>query len=230
MKKIILCGYNWSGCKALELLLRKKYKVFVFTHQSKYFESDLEKFCKNRKINYSLKKISKRVLPFKPDLIISVSYRYRIPSDVLSLSRFKPFNLHPSLLPKYRGCSSLTWAMVNGEKKCGFTYHYMDSNFDTGNIIFQKSMNIKSYDLQVTLFYRVMFMSLRYFNQVLSLVFSNTKGRKQKGRGSYYPRGAPYKGILNKNWSKERKHNFIKAMIFPPRALAKYKAKSIYKY
>jgi methionyl-tRNA formyltransferase len=230
MKKIVLCGYGWAGCEALDLLLKKNYKVFVFTHKCKYFESDLEKFCKNKKINYSLKKISKKILPFKPDLIISVSYRYRITDNVLSFSRFQPFNLHPSLLPKYRGCSSLTWAMVNGEKKCGFTFHYMDSNFDTGNIIFQKSVNIKSYDLQLTLFYRVMFQSMRYFERVLRLVFNNVKGRKQIGKGSYYARGAPYKGIISKNWSREKKKNFIKAMIFPPRPLAKYKGKSVIKY
>lgn len=227
MKKIILCGYNWSGCKALELLLKKKYKVFVFTHTSEYFESDLQDFCKNKKINYSLKKISKKNLPFKPDLIISISYKYKIPSDVLSFSRYKGFNLHPSLLPKYRGCSSLTWAMVNREKKCGFTYHYMDANFDTGNIILQKSINIENYDLQVTLFYRVMFESLQYFEKALKLALNNKKGKKQKGKKSYYKRGAPYNGEINSSWSSIKKKAFVKAMIFPPRRLAKYKKKFI---
>jgi methionyl-tRNA formyltransferase len=229
MKKIILCGYNWSGCKALELLLKKKYKVFVFTHTSKYFESDLEYFCKNKKINHSLEKISKKNLPFKPDLIISISYRYKIPGDVLSFSKYKGFNLHPSLLPKYRGCSSLTWAMLNGEKKCGFTYHYMDENFDTGNIIFQKSINIENYDLQITLFYRVMFESLKYFEKALKLALNNKKGKKQKGKKSYYKRGAPHNGEINPNWSRIKKESFIKAMIFPPRPLAKYKSKFIKK-
>ena len=49
-----------------------------------------------------------------------------------------------SLLPKYKGCSSITWAMVNGEKRCGFTYHYMNEKYDDGKIILQKSIKIKN--------------------------------------------------------------------------------------
>ena len=224
-KKIILCGYNWAGCSALEFLLKKKFEIFVFTHKSNYFDSDLAAFCKKKKINYSLKKISKRNLPFKPDLIASIYYRFKIPEDVLNLSKYKPFNLHPSLLPKYRGCSSLTWAMVNNEKKVGFSYHYMKKNFDSGNIIFKKEIDLKKYDLQSTLYYRVMFESLTYFGKVLNLVLKKSIGKKQKGISTYYSRGAPYDGVINKNWSNNKKENFIKAMIFPPRKCAKYKKK-----
>ena len=49
MKKIILCGYNWSGCKALEILIKNKFKVYVFTHKSKYYESNLIDYCKKKK-------------------------------------------------------------------------------------------------------------------------------------------------------------------------------------
>ena len=77
----------------------------------------MEEYCKDKKVRFSLKKISKSNLPFIPDLIISISYKYKIPDNVISISKFKPFNLHPSILPKYRGCSSITWAMVNGEKE-----------------------------------------------------------------------------------------------------------------
>jgi len=226
-KKIILCGYNWSGCRTLEYLLKKKYQIYVYTHKSNFFEADLIAYCKKNKIKYSLEKISKINLPFKPDLIISIFYRFKIPEDVLMLSKFKPFNLHPSLLPKYRGCSSITWAMVNNEKNSGFSYHYMEKNIDTGNIILQKKVEIKKYDIQSTLYYRVMFESLNCFPKVLKLVFKKIKGKKQIGVSSYYGRGAPYNGIISTNWSSIKKENFIKAMIFPPRKLAKYKNKFI---
>ena len=222
-KKIILCGYNWVGCRALEYLLKKKYKIFVYTHKSNFFESDLVSYCKKKKINFTTEKICKSNMPFKPDLIISIFYKFKIPIEALNLSKFKPFNLHPSLLPKYRGCSSLTWAMVNNEKNTGFSFHYMDQNFDTGNIILQKKINIKPYDLQSTLYYRVMFESIKSFEEALKLVLKKFIGIKQKGTGLYYKRGAPHDGIIKKNWSNKKKENFIKAMIFPPRKLAKYK-------
>ncbi len=230
MKKIILCGYNWSGCEALEFLIKKKYHIFVYTHISKYFEPDLIKFCQKRKISYTTKKISKKNIPFKPDLIISISYKYKIPTNVLSLSKFKPFNLHPSLLPKYKGCSSIAWAIVNGEKKCGFTYHYMNEKYDDGKIILQKSIEIKKFDLQSTLYYRVMFNSLLYFDEVLKKVFKNYPGKKQKGKSSYFKRGAPFDGILKSEWKGVKKENFVKAMIFPPLPLARLNKKFIKKY
>lgn len=224
---IILCAYNWSGCEALRLLKEKKNNIYVYTHKSNYFEPDLEDYCKINKVNYSLKKISTKNLPFKPDLIISISYKFKISHDVLSISRFKPFNLHPSLLPKYKGCSSIPWAIINNEKYAGFSYHYMNKDFDSGNIILQKKVIINKFDLQTTLYYRVMFESLKFFNQALNLVKKKNLGKKQISRGTYYKRGAPYAGKLNKKWSTNKKKQFIRAMIFPPRPLAKFKNKSI---
>lgn len=225
--KIILCAYNWSGCKAVDILNQKKNKIFVYTHKPKYYESSLVDYCKKKKIPFSLNKIKKKLLPFIPDLIISISYKYKIPSDVLSYSKLKPFNLHPSLLPKYKGCSSVTWAMVNGEKFTGFTYHYMNDKFDDGNIILQRKIIINDFDLQNTLYFRVMFESLKYLQKVITLVKQAYNGRRQKGKSCYYGRGAPYNGIIKKNWSKNKKIRFIKAMINPPRALAIYNGKKI---
>ncbi len=230
MKKVILCGFNWSGCEALEILLKKKYHVFVYTHVPKYFEPDIIRICKKNKISFTTKKITSKNIPFKPDLIISISYKYKIPKNILSLSRFKPFNLHPSLLPRYRGCSSIAWAIANGEKMCGFTYHYMNEKYDDGKIILQKSIEIKKFDLQSTLYYRVMFNSLIYFEQVLKKVFKNYPGKKQKGKSTYFKRGAPYDGILNSKWKGIKKENFIKAMIFPPLPLARFNKKFVKKY
>ena len=45
-KKIILCGYNWAGCKALEMLLERNYEVFVYTHESPWYINDLIEFCR----------------------------------------------------------------------------------------------------------------------------------------------------------------------------------------
>ena len=76
----------------------------------------------------------------------------------------------------------------------------MNEKYDDGNIILQKSLEIKKFDLQSTLYYRVMFTSLLYFDEVLKKVFNKYPGRKQKGKSTYFKRGAPYDGILNNGW------------------------------
>ena len=207
--KIILCGYNWSGCEALRYLVQRKHNIFVFTHKSKYFESNMAEYCKRYKIQYSFNKISLSNLPFKPDLIISISYKFKIPNNVLETSKYKPFNLHPSLLPKYKGCSSIPWVIINNEEHTGYTYHYMNSEYDSGNIILQKKIKIHKFDIQSTLYYRVMFDSLTRLSEVIKLVKKGYMGKKQKGKGKYFSRGAPFEGKIKKGWSKEKKNRFI---------------------
>lgn len=218
--KVILCGYHWIGCKVLEFLINQGHEVFVYTHQSPFHIPSLELFCEKRKINYSLDNISDSRLPFKPDIICSVYYRNIIKSHVIESCGGKIFNLHPALLPKYRGCSSLTWAMINGEKEVGFTYHYIDNGCDTGNIILQKKIMIEEFDNQLTLFNRVMFQSFEYFNEAFKLVVENYSGEKQLGEVSFYKRGCPYSGEINPDWDDKKIERFIRAMYFPPYPLA----------
>ncbi len=221
MKNIILCGYNWSACKALELLLERRYNIYVYTHKSEWYINDLESFCIRKKIPYSLEKISISNLPFKPDLICSIYYRNIISKDIIDHVSKNIINLHPSLLPNYRGCSSLTWALINGEKEVGFTYHFIDQEVDTGNIIIQKKEKVYDFDTQQSLYYRVMFNGLNYFYEAIDLVFSGYKGKPQEGETSFYKRGCPHKGELNKSWPLDYKERFIRAMINPPLPRAK---------
>ena len=152
---VILCGYHWTGCKALQILRKMNHNVYVFTHENPYHIPSLIDYCKKAEIPYSLENISKSELPFTPDVICSIYYRYIIKKQIIESCKGKIFNLHPALLPKYRGCSSLTWAMINGEKEAGFTYHYIDVGTDTGDVIIQESLKIEEFDTQETLFLRL---------------------------------------------------------------------------
>ena len=225
--RVILCGYHWTGCKALELLLQEGHEVYVYTHTTQNCIADLEGLCIKKNISYNLKKIEVNNLPFVPDMICSIYYRWIIKQDVIDIAKGKIFNLHPALLPKYRGCSSLTWAMINGEKECGFTYHYIDSGCDTGDIILQKSVKIEDFDTQLTLYNRVMFESMRYFSEVVHLVERGYEGEKQQGISTYYKRGCPYEGKISDSMNSEMKERFVRAMCYPPYPAAYYYEREI---
>lgn len=215
-KKVILCGYHWTGCKALELLLAQGYEVFVYTHETGNSCPDLEGLCIKKDVPYSLEKISVANMPFIPDMICSIYYRYIISKEVIDSVSGKIFNLHPALLPKYRGCSSLTWAMINGEKECGFTFHYVDPGCDTGRIIVQKHISIEDFDTQLTLYNRVMFESMNEFLGVCERVLAGDLGQEQIGEPTYYKRGCPYDGVIDPAWDDQMIERFIRAMIYPP--------------
>ena len=176
-------------------------------------------------MDYTVKKISIKNLPFKPDLIISIYYRYLIEEDIINYANSYAFNLHPSLLPKYKGCSSITWAMVNGEKYCGFTYHYLTKDIDSGNIIFQAKEKIYDFDTQEA-YITELCLALDSFNKVIRLVSEGYEGSPQEGE-NIFSRGCPFNGEIDPSWELSKKRRFIRAMIYPPYPPAKYKGNTI---
>lgn len=76
-----------------------------------------------------------------PELIVVVAFRI-LPPEVFKLPQFGSFNLHASLLPKYRGAAPINWAIINGEKETGVTTFFLEESVDTGNIILQARVPI----------------------------------------------------------------------------------------
>ena len=79
------------------------------------------------------------------DLFIVIAFRM-LPEVVWQMPRLGTFNLHASLLPKYRGAAPLNWAIINGEKVTGVTTFFLKHEIDTGDIIQQKSVDIADTD------------------------------------------------------------------------------------
>jgi methionyl-tRNA formyltransferase len=76
-----------------------------------------------------------------PDLIVVVAFRI-LPRQVFTIPRLGSFNLHASLLPKYRGAAPINWAIINGEKETGVTTFLLQDKVDTGEILLQERIPI----------------------------------------------------------------------------------------
>jgi methionyl-tRNA formyltransferase len=83
---------------------------------------------------------------YEADLLLCTACPWRFPADALAVPRIGCVNGHPSLLPRYRGPIPIAWAMRNGETEIGLTYHLMDAEFDTGNILAQQSVPLDADD------------------------------------------------------------------------------------
>lgn len=225
--KIALCGYNWAGCMALTSLTSLGYEVVVFTHKSPPYIPSLLDYCKKVGVEVYISSINEYDKLDEIHAICSIYYRNLISENVLKSVNYRAMNLHPSLLPEYRGCSSLTWAMVEGETKTGFSYHYIQRDFDTGNILLQQEVEILPFDLQLNLYQRVMFLALAKFPEALELLLSGFAGIPQENGGQYFYRGAPHNGQIDENWELEKKERFIRAMVNPPLPYAKLGNKEI---
>ena len=84
------------------------------------------------------------------DILFSVGYRFIIPESVFSLPKYA-INIHPSLLPKYKGAYSGFAIIENGEKETGITAHFIDKGVDTGDIIKQKTIPLDVLDTIISM-------------------------------------------------------------------------------
>ena len=81
---------------------------------------------------------AQRIGDFKPDLFVVVSFGLIVPKWVLGLPAIGPVNVHPSLLPMYRGPSPMQWAILNGDEETGITLIIMNEKMDEGRIMYQE--------------------------------------------------------------------------------------------
>ena len=85
------------------------------------------------------------------DLFMVVAYGQYIPPSVLALPAEGSINLHPSLLPRYRGSSPIQWAIANGDTVTGATILYVSEKMDAGDMILQREVPIRPEDNATTL-------------------------------------------------------------------------------
>ncbi|KPJ62986.1 MAG: hypothetical protein AMS15_02165 [Planctomycetes bacterium DG_23] len=78
----------------------------------------------------------------EPEILLSAGYGQKISSELLTLAPQGVWNIHPSLLPKYRGAAPVVWAILNGEKKTGVSIFRMVERMDAGDIIAQEETEI----------------------------------------------------------------------------------------
>lgn len=81
-----------------------------------------------------------------PDMIITCAYGQILNEEILNIPKLGCFNLHGSLLPKYRGGAPIHYALLNGDEKTGITLMYMDKGMDSGDMIAKEEIKIEDND------------------------------------------------------------------------------------
>jgi len=93
----------------------------------------------------------KELESLRPDLFVVASFGLIIPKWALEIPSIGPINIHPSLLPKYRGPSPIQWTLLNGDGETGITIMRINEKMDAGNILYQETMVVESGDNALTL-------------------------------------------------------------------------------
>lgn len=153
-KKIIFIGTPEFAVPILGGLIEKGYKpVLVITVPDKptgrkqlISQSPIKISALKNEISVSqpekISEFKKEIVDISPDLIIVAGYAQFLPKEILEIPKFGCLNIHPSLLPKYRGASPIQYAIMNGDIETGTTIILMDEKMDHGKIIAQKKFKI----------------------------------------------------------------------------------------
>jgi methionyl-tRNA formyltransferase len=158
-----------------------------------------------------------RIRGIAPDFIFSFYYRRMLPPEMLAPARGGAFNMHGSLLPKYRGRAPVNWAVLMGETETGATLHEMVAKPDAGRIVDQQPVPIGPDDLAVEVMARVTSAAEVVLRRSLPALLSETARLRPQdlSRGSYFGGRRPEDGRID--WSKSAReiHNLVRA-VAPP--------------
>jgi len=165
-----------------------------------------------------------------PDFLIVNSYAMKLRRELLEIPIRGAVNIHGGLLPQYRGCNPIQYAILNGEDETGVTMHFMDDNFDTGDIIAQQRVPIFFSDSWLDVRDRLTEATEHLLSLEIPKLFSGTNSRhpQQDSQAHYYKRRYPADGEIH--WHERGCHiyNLIRALVKPhPGAFYFYKGEKI---
>ena len=96
-----------------------------------------------------------------------------ISKNIINRYQGKIINIHPSLLPKFKGLNTFTRMLKNKEKKAGCTVHFVNAKLDSGKVIIQKNFNIVDKDNEITLKNKTQKLEYRAFPEAIIRIFRN---------------------------------------------------------
>jgi len=153
----------------------------------------------------------------RPDVVFSFYYRQMLKSPLLTVAPLGAYNLHGSLLPKFRGRAPVNWAIIEGAKETGVTLHEMVDKPDAGAILGQRAVPIADDDTAQDVFAKLVPEARRLLDEVVPLIaLGKAPRRPQDGtQASYFGGRKPEDGRLDWSWPARKIHNMVRALARP---------------
>ncbi len=240
--RILVFGYHLIGTVCLdELIVESRNVIGVVTHEvdpgeNTWFPS-VEAVAERHHIPVKTPKSPKEdafiawVRSLRPDVIFSFYYRNIIPKTILDLPQFGAYNLHGSLLPRYRGRCPMNWVLINGERETGITLHVMTPQADAGDIVDQDRFSIGPEDTAKDLFEKAARSAPVLLRRVLPLILSGNAPRRPQdhSKATVFGGRRPEDGRIDWTWPAERISNLVRAVAPPyPGALSEAAGRTFY--
>jgi len=200
----------------------------------KVSESDVKKFAVGKGIRI-LQPVSLKDLNFlqelkeiNADLFVVVAYRI-LPKEVFEMPKYGSFNLHASLLPKYRGAAPIQWAIISGETETGVSTFRLEQKVDTGNVYLQKIRAIEPSDDFGSLHDKLAFAGRDAVLETIAMIETGDFTLLKQDDSIASPAPKITKEIMKIDWNKSSTevHNLVRGLSPFPTAFFEYEGKII---
>jgi methionyl-tRNA formyltransferase len=228
MPSAVVFAYHNVGVRCLSVLLACGVKVLlVVTHRDNpeetiWFDS-VEKLARAHALpvispeDPNTPDLLARMKALGPDFLFSFYYRHMLDAALLAVPGRGAYNMHGSLLPRYRGRVPVNWAVIMGERETGATLHQMVAKPDAGGIVGQQAVPIGPDDTALDVFNKVCEAAGNVLEQALPGLIDGTAKiiPQDLEKGSYYGGRRPDDGRID--WSKSalQVHNLVRG-VAPP--------------
>ena len=217
--KIGILASGELGFSILCKILQRYELSFVMTDRS---SDSIHSFCNTHSIpifvgNPREGKSNDFLSRVSCDVLISINYIFLIEQNLIQIPKILAFNIHGSLLPKYRGRTPHVWSIINNEKLTGITAHLIDVGCDTGDIIEQVQIIIEDYDTGASILKKY---ESNYYTLVENVLNKISKNQlvtieQDNSKATYFGKRTPDDGLIDWTWHRERIYNWIRAQSFP---------------
>ena len=226
--RAVVFAYHDVGVRCLRTLLAHGVEVpLVLTHEDSagetiWFESvaqharwhGIEVLAPE---NPNTPEVMEQVRATRPDFVFSFYYRSMLGPQLLALPPRGAYNLHGSLLPRYRGRAPVNWAVLHGERETGATLHLMAVKPDAGDIVEQQAVPILPDDTAFEVFRKVTVAAEQALDRALPGLIAGTAAHRPQNlaAGSYFGRRTARDGAIDWRAGAAAAHNLIRA-VAPP--------------
>lgn len=157
---------------------------------------------------------------FDGDLYVVVAFKI-LPREIFAIPKHGSFNLHASLLPKYRGAAPIQWALIKGETETGVTTFALEEKVDTGNIYLQKKIPIFPEDNFGTLHDKLSLFGAEVVLETVNIIKNGTAKLQRQSDEFATPAPKITKEMMQIDWNKssEEIHNLVRAFSPYPGAI-----------
>lgn len=226
--RILFFGYSEVGHDCLSLLVERRDNVVaLITHQDNpeekiWFRTPAALALANGIPVFAPEDVNtpewiQRIVALQPELIISAYYRHMINGTILGAARLGAFNMHGSLLPKYRGRAPINWAVLHGETRIGMTLHRMIKRADAGEIVDQAALDIGPRDTAEEAFRKVLPCARRILTRQMDALLNGTAPAvpQDESRATYFGGRGPEDGRIDWTQTSGQIFNLVRAVTDP---------------